>query len=87
MINAADAPIRARHADELPHLGRLGRERGTDEEADQPELQRALATEPVAERAGREQQAGEHERVRGDDPLQLRGGGVELARERRASRR
>ena len=38
----------------------------------QAELQRALATEAVAERAGREQQAGEHERVRGDHPLQLR---------------
>src|SRR5438552_2088241 len=40
-------------------------------------------TEPVAEGAGREQQAGEHERVGGDDPLQLRGRGVELARQRR----
>ena len=49
---------------------------------DEAELQRALAAEAVAERAGREQQAGEHERVDGDDPLQLRLGGVQLARQR-----
>ena len=43
-----------------------------DEEHDEPELERALAAEPVADRAGGEQQAREHERVGGDHPLQLR---------------
>ena len=77
MINAADAPISGAAGDELPHLGATrDASSGRDEEHDQPELQRALAPEPVAERAGREEQAGEHERVGGDDPLQLRGRGV-----------
>ena len=44
---------------------------GADQEADEAELQRALAPEPVADRAGGEQQPGEHQRVGGDDPLQL----------------
>ena len=83
MINAADAPIAARQAMSC-HISRgLGRERGGDEEADEPELQRALAPEPVADRAGGEEQAGEHERVGGDDPLELRLGGVQVAGERR----
>ena len=64
MMNAAHAPIRARRGDDLPHLGRRGGEQRGEEEADEPELQRALAAEPVADRAGGEQQAGEHQRVR-----------------------
>ena len=43
-----------------------------------PALQRALAAEAVAERAHRQQQAGEHEQVGVDDPLQRRAGGVEM---------
>ena len=39
--------------------------------------------ESVAEAAGGEQQAGEHDRVRGDDPLQLGGAGTEVADESR----
>ena len=69
MMNAAPTPIARPAGDELPHLGRRGRgQRSADEEDDEAELQRALAPEAVAERAGREQQAGEHERVDGDRP-------------------
>ena len=57
-------------------VGERGRRSDADEEDDQAELQRALAAEAVAERAGGEQQPGEHERVGGDDPLQLRLGGA-----------
>ena len=39
----------------------------------------ALAPEAVAERAGGEQQAGEHDRVGVDDPLQLRALGAEVS--------
>ena len=46
-----------------------------------PNCKRALAPEPVAERAGREQEAGEDERVRRHDPLELRLGCTEVARE------
>ena len=83
MINAADAPIAARQAMSCHISVDSDAERGGDEEADQPELQRTLASEPVTERAGREQQAREHERVGGDDPLQLRGRRVQVARQRR----
>ena len=69
--------------DDLPHLGGQRRHRRGDEEQHQPELQRALAAEAVAEGPGREQQPGEHERVRGDDPLQLGLRRVEVARQRR----
>ena len=84
MMNAAadahDRPAR----DELPHRGRHAtRARAPTRNSSEAELQRALAAEAVAERAGREQQAGEHERVDGDDPLELRLGGVQLARQRR----
>ena len=47
-----------------------------------PELQGPLAAEPVAERPRRQQQAGEHERVAVDHPLELAVGGVEVAHER-----
>ena len=52
-----------------------------------PTLERALASEPVAERARGQQQPGEHERVRVDDPLQLGARRAELALDRRATRR
>ena len=37
------------------------------------------ATEPVADASCGEQQPGEHDGVRGDDPLQLGGAGAEVA--------
>ena len=49
----------------------------------EPDQQRALAAEAVAERTGREQQPGEDEGVRVDDPLQHRGARVEVALQRR----
>ena len=65
MMNAAPTPMSAAAGDELPHLVReRGARCSADEEDDEPELERALAPEAVAERAGREQQSGEHERVR-----------------------
>ena len=48
-----------------------------------PAVERLLAPEAIAERAGGEQQAGEHDRVRVDDPLQLRPLGTEVADDRR----
>ena len=54
---------------------------------DQADGERAVATEAVTEAAGREQQAGEHDGVRVDDPLQLAGRGAESARARRLRQR
>ena len=51
-------------------------------EQQQTGLQRALAAEAVAERAHRQQQAGEDEQVRVDDPLQRRAGRAELLLQR-----
>ena len=65
--------------------------RTSDAEAEdrQAGLQRALAAEPVAEGAGRQQQAGEDEGVGVDDPLELGLRGVERVGlgERRAAPR
>jgi hypothetical protein len=64
----------AHQASTRDQLPRAVRERGADardQEHDESELERALAAESVADRAGGEEQAREHERVRGDDPLQL----------------
>ena len=81
---------RAHHTparDQLTHRRRHRREPGADEEQHEPELQRALAAVAVAERARREQQAGEHERVARHDPLQLRLGRVQVARRAWGARR
>ena len=79
MMNAARPPISARHPMSCHIAVDADAQRGAEQEADETELQRALAPEAVADRARGEQQAGEHERVGGDDPLQLRGRRVELA--------
>ena len=79
MTNAAPMPITAASGDQ--HRRRV-RERAGDRaerEHDETALQRALASEPVAERGGREEQAGEDERVRVDEPLDLRVRGAEAA--------
>ena len=52
-----------------------------------PHEQRLLAPEAVADRAGRQQQAGEHDRVRVDDPLQVGGAGVRASAASTAGRR
>src|SRR5262249_6978539 len=49
----------------------------------QPGQQHALAAEPVGQAAAGQQQRGEDQVVGVDDPLQLGGGGVQLAHQRR----
>ena len=73
MISAPPTPIAARTA--ISCVGGVDEQHGEAGAAEQREagLQRALAAEAVAERAHRQQQAGEHEQVRVDDPLQRRG--------------
>ena len=56
-------------------------ERRRGAEHDQTDDQRAAPAEAVAERAGREQERRERERVGVDDPLLLRLAGVETCRE------
>ena len=82
ITNAAPAPMSARVRDEL--VGGRGERRQQAGHPDhrQPELQGALATVAITQRAGRQQQAGEHQAVGVGDPLQLRLGGVQLAHER-----
>ncbi len=82
MISAPAIPMTARHAMSWPMPVACDAERGADEEQQEAELQRALAAETVAQRAGREEEPGEDEGVDGDDPLELRLGCVQLARER-----
>ena len=70
MISAAPSPITARGADELVDAageGGGGRRDAEDHEADG---ERTLAAEPVAQRTEGEEEAGEHQRVRVDHPLQ-----------------
>ena len=82
MINAPPAPITRTNEDELVGgVDEQDAEAGPAEQQ-QPGLQRALAAEAVAERAHRQQQAGEHEQVRVDDPLQRRAGRAELLLQR-----
>ena len=79
MMNAPPMPMSARV--KISVVGRSARtptERA-DAEDGQADGEEAVATEPVAEAAGGEQQAGEHERVGVDDPLQLAGGRAEAA--------
>ena len=79
MISAAPMPMTARARDERRHAaGERGRgRRGTED--DEAEGERALAPEPVAEAAGGEQQAGEHERVGVDHPLEVADARAEVA--------
>ena len=82
MMNAPPTPMRARVA-----ISISGEVASAERPEPRPKMARpivsaALAAESVAERAGGEQQAGEDEHVRVDDPLQLRAGGAEVALER-----
>ena len=73
MISAPASPMTARQAMSSHMAVREGGQPGRRRrKTTQPELERALAAEAVAERAGGEQAAGEHQRVDGDDPLELR---------------
>ena len=68
---AAPAPMSTRAAISIAGVvdGERPTRRGAED--DQPGDQDALAAVPVAERAGGQQQPGEHDRVRVDDPGQL----------------
>ena len=83
MIAAAPTPIRAREAISSVELLGDGRQQRADAEDRQPDDQRPLAAEAVAEAAGDQQQAGEDEQVAVHDPLQLARAGVELLADRR----
>ena len=76
---AADAHERA---GDDQGVGRAGANADSSEptpKIDRPMREEAVATEPVAEAPRGEQQAGEHERVGVDDPLQLAGRRPEAA--------
>ena len=74
---AADAH-QAAGGDQLVRRARQRRQHRADGEDDDAGAQRQLAAEAVAEAAGGEQQAGEHEGVAVDDPLDLAVGRPEL---------
>ena len=82
MMNAPPMPMNARVA--ISCSGDVGERRRERAEAEQhePDLQRAAPAEAVAQAAGGEQQAGEHQRVRVDHPLQLAVRRVEVAHDR-----
>ena len=69
MISAAPTPVSTRHP--MSMLGRAAERRGGagDAEDGDADDERAAAAEPVAERAGREQQRGQRDGVAVDDPL------------------
>ena len=78
MMSAAPTPIAARIA--ISWFGAVGgehREAGRAEDRESGQ-QSALAPEPVAERAHRQEQTGEDEQVRVDDPLERRVRRVEM---------
>ena len=79
ITNAAATPITARAVMMVAAVVGSRRHRRPDEEQHEPGLERSLAAVAVADRAGGEQQAGEHQRVGVDHPLQRAGGGIELA--------
>ena len=78
-VMAAPSPITARAAMSCAGLGgeAAGQAGGADH--GQSGQQHALAAEPVGQAAEGEQQRGEDEVVGVDDPLQLGGGGMQLA--------
>jgi hypothetical protein len=69
--------------DQVDRFGRKGRRDRRDGEDDQPDLEGAGPSEPVAERAHRQEQPGEDEDVGVDHPLELGGRGPECPLERR----
>ena len=83
MISAPPMPMNARVA--IRPVGRRRHRRGGGADAEQhdAELQRTLASVAVGQAAGGEQQAGEHEHVGVDDPLDLAVRGAEVDDQRR----
>src|SRR5215213_8556300 len=82
ITNAAPMPMKARHATTPAAESTVDATSAAPRNTTRPELQRALAAEAVTEGAGREQQAGEHERVCVHHPLQGAGGGAEIGLDR-----
>ena len=81
MISAAPMPMTARAAISARHaVGERGRGRRRAEH-DQPDGERALAPEAVAQAPGRQEQPGEDQRVGVDDPLQVADARAEVAHE------
>ena len=74
---AADALQPAREVEQGRVLGDAAEERGEGEDPE-PDREHAPAPEPVAERAGGEQEGGEGQRVGIDDPLQAGEAGVQF---------
>ena len=83
---AADALQPAGEVEQRRVAGDPAEERG---EGEDPEADRedAAAPEPVAERAGGQQEGGEHQRVGVDDPLQAGEAGARVRAGCRAGRR
>ena len=75
----------AHHRAECDQLARVRRRLAATAPAeyDEPDLERALPAEAVADRTRGQQQPGEHERVGVDDPLEVRAGRAEVALDRR----
>ena len=87
MMNAPPTPMSARVSDE--HVRRSVANADSTEpmpKTTSPKVRRLVAAEAVTEAARREQQAGEHERVGVDDPLQLAAGRAEAALRRPGAR-
>ncbi len=87
MIPAAPRPISAREAISASAVSDKAASSEPASEDDEPGHERPAAAEAVAEAAGGQQQAGEHEQVAVDDPLQLAGARAELVADRRQARR
>jgi hypothetical protein len=79
---AADALQGARGDQPAERRGEAAQQRAGDEH-EQPDLERAPAPEAVGGRAGQQQQAGDHDHVRVDRPLQPRQRRMQVAFDRR----
>ena len=83
MMNAAPKPCTRSEQDQRVRRIDLRARQRTGPEDDQAEHEAAPSTQAITGVAGDQQEAGEHDRVRVDDPLQLARRGVELTNERR----
>ena len=83
MMNAPPMPMNARVAISWSALVANADASEPRPKTTRPDLERAAAPEPVTQAARGEQQAGEHQRVGVDHPLQLAVRRVELAHDRR----
>ena len=79
MMNAAPMPITARAAMSASTLDANAAAPDEMPNSDEPRGERALAAVAIAERSRGEEQAGEHERVGVDDPLQIADARPEVA--------